>query len=266
MVTKIVRLILFLLALAMLASACEQPAQDPAPPISDPSNWDINLGTLQGGQRYIDLSKHGQKVVIGGKYKGDRLVLQKASNKHVIFDNATLEGTHPEDLIAIEGDVSGLKLEGKQTTLKGGGITFWGLLRSVEVTGFAIDGTHTGLRATEDVPHTNVRVINLTVKNSTHEGIYIGSSKDRENKGNEVRITGCYLENIGWDGIQVGNSTNVYIFANTIKKAATAQKEWQDYAITLNYCRLVFVEQNTIQGTVSGKIIQDLTSRTFLHE
>lgn len=252
-------LLLFILLLAACQVEPREPEADP-----QPIQLDIDLSNLQ--DRYIDLAKHPKKsLLVGGTWKGDRLVWRNASGKTLFFANSCrIETTHAEDAMAFDGNVSDLTLQGGRATLKGGGITFWGELQRVKSYGFIIGDTHTGWRATKPLPHTDVLVDGLTVVRASNEGVYIGASQKLPRQGQRVSVKNCAFERIGWDAVQVGNTKWVYIENNTVNGAGLAKEGGQDYGITSNHCNEVFITGNKIGG--SPKIFQETGARIFIHE
>ncbi len=252
--------IFYYLFFILLAAGCVSTTLPPPPQAVRP--LDIDLGTLNN--RYIDFSKLPDTVVIGGSYVGDRIVFQNASGKHLIFQRCELRSTHPEDAIALAGDVAKLTMLADGLTLTGGGITFWGKLTNVFIQGATIDSTHTGIRATSDAAHSNVVVAGCRISNTTHEGIYLGVSKATATKAQHIYITGNTLYNIGWDAIQVGNTTVFRISENNIRGAGVAAAYGQDYGITVNPGSIGYIWGNAISDT--PKPVQVLDSRAFFHQ
>lgn len=244
-----------------------EPVLPPAPPIppAPPRNtWSIDLSELPTTGRYLSLDTMRSPVTIGGHWKGDRLVIRGASGKVVVFvPGCVVESTHPEDAVAFDGDVTGTEVRGLGAAFVGGGLTFWGKLDRVTISGLVIQDAHTGVRATKAVPHRQVTIKGVTVTDCSHEGFYIGASARSAIKGEQLIIEDCTCLRAGWDCAQAGNMRWVYIRRNTFDRAGLRKTGGQDYAITINHCAEVFIEGNAITNT--PKALQDTGTRLFLH-
>lgn len=220
----------------------------------------INLSKLKAP--VINLEKE-RTVSITGSWKGARLIIKGASNTRIKFD-AVIESTHPEDAICFEGDVSNLELIGFDNRIIGGGVTFWGRLEEVSITSLNIFHPHTGIRATQPLPHSKVLIKSCYIVGASHEGIYIGPSFATTQPGTSVRITDNRIVASGWDGIQVGNTNGVQVYDNALLHTAAKKDYGQDYAITINPGCTAWVWGNVISDT--RKKLQVLDSRCFDHE
>lgn len=245
--------------LAILLTACASP--QPVPPVVGAPEADIELSVLNNP--YVDLSEYGGQIILAGHYKGPRLVFRNASGKTLLFRKAVLESEHEEDALCFAGDVSTIRIEGSDWRANGA-ITFWGRLQNATITGLHSEGAHTGIRATGNYRHEDIRIEGNVIRLTSHEGVYIGPSQRGEPSKN-VRIRSNRFEEIGWDAAQLGNCDNCYIEYNHISRAGQAREYGQDYAITLNRCGIVYLTGNVIELT--PKRVQSIeTARVFWHE
>jgi hypothetical protein len=209
--------------------------------------------------RYIDLSLFPFDTVrVIGKYQGDRIVLKNAQNIVLDFD-ARIESTHTEDAIAFLGPVTNVSMIGK--LIVNNSITFWDLLTNVEITGIVSRGAHTGIRATQPMPHSFVNIHHNLISKTGFEGIYIGPSYSTQNKLRQVRIHENKVVHTGWDNIQIGNCEDCFIEANLILDSATKNEYGQNYAITINPGSRAYLRGNTLINCKQK--IQVLDSRAF---
>ncbi|MEL6837170.1 MAG: right-handed parallel beta-helix repeat-containing protein [Bacteroidota bacterium] len=239
-------------------STC-QPGQVDPPSYEE---YDLDLSNLN--HTYISLKAYqNDTVIIGGVHEGDRIVLRDAEQMVIQFRNCLIRSSHPEDALVFQGPVLNTTIDAKGLILKQGGLTFWDQLTNVSVQAGTVDSTHTGIRATKDLPHSNITIEGWSISNATHEGIYLGVSKDTPQHLTGVFITQNKIRNCGWDGIQVGNSKFAVIFGNSLDFCGIAGEYGQDYGITINPGSLVYLYDNTIRNTL--KPVQVLDSRAFLH-
>ncbi|MEN0005368.1 MAG: hypothetical protein AAF798_14550 [Bacteroidota bacterium] len=209
---------------------------------------------------YLDLGKEtAAKVIFNGSFTGKRLVLQNASNKHVVFD-CTIRTTDLEHAIIISGDVQNLILEstGKEMT---GGIGVWGSTRKLSISGFNIVAGKFGVHATAQKAHTGIQIYNNSFRNIQLEAIYWGYFQQITQKTQGISIIGNTFQNIGWDAIQIGNALDAEIYDNKIDRAGLRNEFGQDYAITINPGSRCFLYNNEILNT--GNRVQCLESTMF---
>jgi hypothetical protein len=186
------------------------------------------------------------------------------SGKKIVFlAGCVVESTHAEDAVAVDGDVKGMEMQGQGAVFRGGGLTFWGQIEDVAITGLTIRNTHTGIRATRAVPHRNITIRGVTVEDCSHEGFYIGAAHNMQTKGAMLVFEDCVVRRAGWDGFQFGNFRWVYMRRNVIEGAGIRGDFGQDYAITSNHCHEVFLDGNKISG--AAKIFQETGARVFIH-
>lgn len=213
--------------------------------------------------RYFDLGGTAKVVSIHGDWKGDRLVFKNASGSQIAL-HGTIESTHQEDAICFDGDVKNVSIVGFDGSfILGGGVTFWGRMENVSITSLHIFYPHTGIRATQPLPHQDVTIKSCYIIGASYEGIYIGPSYATTQPGKNVNIFDNRIVASGWDAIQVGNCKGAKIHENTISHAASRKTEFQDYAITINPNSTAFVWGNQIYG--AEKRLQVLDSRCFDH-
>lgn len=239
----------------------------------------FNLNLAEAG--YHNLMSYPDTIIVSGSYNDGRLIFKNASNKTLIFINAIIDTDHSEDAIVFSDKINNLTLfavncpndtlgtstceqyEARNTTglsLRGA-ITFWQKFEGVTIDGINIVGGHTGIRATQDFSNNGITIKNCNFSNITHEAIYLGVSKDTPNKGRSYHIYNNTFEGIGWDAIQVGNVHGAYITDNTINYAGVLNEFGQDYAITVNYGSVAFLDDNTITNTRNK--IQSLDAKCF---
>lgn len=211
----------------------------------------------------VDLSGYENEVRLYGNYFGPRIIFKNASDHKLVFWNAFIRTTHSEDAIAFEGSVSNLRILGYQFTCTGA-ITFWGHVTDLYVYGVKLKSAHTGIRITQDFPHKNISVLYCKFTGISHEGVYIGVSKDTPSDLSNVKIIGNEFDGIGWDAIQVGNCLSCEIYDNTVKDAGNRRMYGQDYGITINPGSIAYLDNNKILKT--DKKIQVLDSRAFFHK
>ncbi len=224
----------------------------------------LNIDLSKLSTNYLSLADYQEDtVVIGGNYTGDRLVFKNVRDVVMIFVDCSINSTHAEDALVFADPVYQLEMWAEELTVEGGGITFWSLASNVRLSGGSIRNTHTGIRATQDVPHQNITIENWYIENTTHEGIYLGVSKATDKAGTGFLIQKSTLENSGWDGIQVGNTRHAVMTDNTLRKCGVVNQYGQDYGITVNPGSLAYIYNNTILET--EKPIQVLDARVFFH-
>jgi hypothetical protein len=217
----------------------------------------LNLDSLK--ERYFDLAPYkGREVVFKGRYKGDRIVFRNAQNVKITF-KGKIESTHPEDAIAFLGDVNGLSISGSLKV--NNAVTFWATMKDVDITGIRSVGAHTGIRATQDRPHSNVFIHFNKFVDTKHEGIYIGPSYLAAAISRNVRIVHNTFIRTGWDSAQVGNCSGCFIEKNMFIKAAVADELYQNWTITVNPGSLVYLRKNLFLGCPNR--VQCLDSRCF---
>ncbi|MEX6689461.1 hypothetical protein QTN47_18280 [Danxiaibacter flavus] len=84
----------------------------------------------------------------------------------------------------------------------------------------------------------NISIANISVKNCTNEGYYIGNTSDYQNGFKNSPIIGltvknCRAENTGWDGFQVTNAQDCNVDGITVINAGTENKESQMSGIAI---------------------------------
>jgi hypothetical protein len=233
-------------------------------PIPKEENRKVDLQLEELPSRYINLIDFlTDTITIAGNYEGDRLVFRGAVDKVLFFQNCQIRSIHPEDAIAFDGPARNLIVYANGLKIKGGGVTFWDVADNVKMIGGSIDSTHTGIRATRDLPHKNINISEWNISNATHEGIYLGPSQASDTPGSGFIIQNNTFVNTAWDAIQVGNVKYYVISGNNISNAGTAAAYGQDYGITVNPGSVGYLFNNIISNT--KKPVQILDARAFFH-
>lgn len=223
--------------------------------------------------RYIDLAKFKQNIVFAKTYQGDRLILKNTSNKKIVFADCTINSTHREDAIAIDGDINNTTFIGDNWKMDGA-LTFWKKVTNVNIYNLISDGAHTGIRATADLSHSFIHIENCKISNTLHEGIYVGPSKKTNNSLSHVSYVNNVIEHTGWCGLQLGNCIVGNIYNNVIKNAGRLTYNnpdepdsrpipFQGYGITINPGSIVYEYDNQIIDC--RKPYRHLDSRVFGH-
>ncbi len=218
----------------------------------------IDLASLKSN--YIDL-KGLSSVVLTGKYLGDRIVLRNASNVSVVLDKLSLETTHKEDALIVEGETNNLKITGLDAKLIGGGLTFWGAPTNLILDGLNILFPHTGIRYTGTAASHRVTIKNCNITGASHEGVYWGASYAGA-RHSSFLFTKNVIKESGWDGGQFGNVEG-QVIDNVIKGYGLSEVLWQDKGININPNCLITLKGNKIKGGTGQKICV-LDSRCFI--
>jgi hypothetical protein len=224
---------------------------------------EVDINTLKEG--YLDLSDYAAHVRFFGKYKGGRIIIKGASKKTLFFDGCIFESTRREsdkDMIAFAGNVTDCKLLFQDSSLIYGGLTFWGQLNNVLISGAKIYYSNTGIRISQDFSNKDVTIEKNLIVGAQREGIYFGPHYNQEEKSDGLSIKHNEIRFCGWDAIQV-NAENAIIYHNTIDNAAILKEKNQDYGITIQSGSLVYVYDNIFINT--PKKLQALDSRYFTH-
>ncbi len=254
-----------LIACAVLSSCAKN--NDVVAPISNANTQSQRTDSLSTGKK-INLPLNGTSVYLLDantvKYQpGDTLVVPKSVARVTLYKvNGTAD--KPVVITAAPGvviggfdrgsvDVQGkfikllnLNINGKSTSI---GIRAY-YCSDIALENIHIDGASIGVMLKNDAVATdpttyypnaiirNVSLTNVSVKNCTNEGYYIGNTADIQNGYKNSPIIGltvknCSAENTGWDGFQVTSAQNCFIDGVTVINAGTANKDSQMSGITI---------------------------------
>ncbi len=259
------KFLFLLLLLPLLGCSVARVTKAPERGVREPSKapivekFDILLDVLK--DPYVDLAKYGDTVVFSGNYLGSRIVLRNAVRKVLVFRDANVSSTSPEEALVLPQNSKDVQLIGVRAVLNQS-ITIWGVADNVSISGFTIRGAHVGVRATEKQPHRNIEIFDNVFEDIKLEGVYLGpSTSSTDKKGQHFYIYDNVFRNIGWDAIQVGDVTMAWIHGNVVVRAGAAGQRWQDYGITINPGCIAYCWDNVITNTQNE--IQVLDSRVF---
>lgn len=223
----------------------------------------MRLGELEN--RYVDFSNFAKEVEITGFYEGDRLVFKNASDHHLIITDAEIRSNRTEpdkDAIAFEGELKNCKIVGVNSSIVYGGISFWGRLENVDITGLNIYYANQAIRASGDHANTNVAIRHCRIISPEREGIYFGPHFEQTVKSNQLTICKNRIENSGLDAIQF-NAINAKIYENDIWHAATLEEKDQWFGILAQPGSHGHIYNNKIEATKRPYGVLD--SRIFFY-
>lgn len=223
----------------------------------------IDITNLTTG--VIDLQGIDQ-VTVTGNYDGPRIQLKNAGGTTLTY-KARIQSSHNEDAIVLaDPEVRNFRMIGTPgNVIAGGGITAWGLLHNVSFIGLRIGFAHTGIRATQNHPHSLVRVYDCEIFSIHREAVYIGPHYlDDNNRGRGIYIHGNRFHHIGYDVIQPGNNDYVEVYDNVIEDACLLEEKYHDYYYTFNGGSVVFWWNN--HHPDRQKEFQSLGGRLFPHK
>ena len=227
----------------------------------------IVLDEITDNSRYIDLAGYATAVTVTGTYKGDRIVFKNASKKLIDFVDVHIHCTRTEpdgDALVFADTLTDCKITGSNCHIQYGGLTFWGKLENVTISGLDIFHANTGIRASGDFANKNVTITNCSIVSAKREGIYLGPSylQPLNGRSEGMEIYENYILCSGWDSIQTNGGCKIH--HNRIHYPATLKEPNQDYAITIQAGSVAFVWDNVIHA--AKKEIQALDCRYFNHE
>jgi len=230
--------------------------------IVDTIVYDIDLSELNNN--YLDLNNYKTPIIIGGVWKGDRIVLKNGSNKEITFLNATINSNHAEEALVISGPTHRMRLFAINSTLNCGGLTIWKGITQSLIDGFVIKDGHTGLKHSQEEENYNDTIQNITIQGSSFEGVYWGPYFDGSKRHNNVIFKNINVENSGWDDFQIGDCTKCDVYNLIVKNGARKNENLQNYLVTVNKGGDVRFHNLIMINDHSEKLIQNIESRFFI--
>lgn len=224
---------------------------------------ELRLGELT--TRYVDFATFDKEVIITGTYKGDRLVFKNASNHILLFQEALIKSTRQEadkDGIAFDGELVNCTIAGDDFNIHHGGLSFWGRLENVDISGVNICYANQAIRMSGDFANKNVSIRHCNIICPEREGIYFGPHYEQKDKSNQLTICKNRIENAGWDAIQF-NCLNTRVYDNTIYSAAVLEEKDQWFGILAHPGSTGHIYNNTITDTKRPYGVLD--SRIFFY-
>lgn len=208
----------------------------------------IDVSKLTDKDRYLYLSEgYAGEIIISGKYKGDRIVIEGASNKTLRLVNCTIESTRTEpdkDGLVFADDCTNVTILGDNFKLVYCGLTFWKKLENVSIVNVESYYANAAIKAAEDFAHKNVLIEKCLVVAPQREGVYFGPHTEQKNKSNGLIIRYNTFRFTGWDPIQF-NCLNAQVYSNVIDNPAVLEEKDQWFGILAQKGSTGHIHDNT---------------------
>ena len=212
----------------------------------------IDVSKIEQNKRYIDLSGYAKNIRLVGEYEGDRIVLNNCLDRRLMGEGCVIKITRKEedkDELVLNGQVNGIRdfeltgIEG--LTILNGGITVWGAMQDVLLYSLTVKRPNHGIRASEDQPHKNVKIIACSIANALREGIYFAPHTLQTIPSQNIEIAYNLIVGCLWDGIQA-QGEGLDIHDNEIDECALAEYVDQWFGILIQKGSFGYVYRNKI--------------------